>query len=178
MTYSPGASAVCQEPPSLARNHRVIITPAQQAHCEALAPLLRPEDVAEAEAMLEDFSTPLHCLEASVAQSSCAWAALVDGQVDAMFGVVPFETAALEHPRGLIWFVTGQGFPRHALAFARVARPVIRALFESFGPLCNYIDARYLAAVRWAKWLGFVVGAPVPFGPKGLLFHPARLEVL
>jgi hypothetical protein len=40
----------------------------------------------------------------------------------------------------------------------------------------NFIDARYEAAVRWAKWLGFDVGAPVPYGPAGMPFHPARLE--
>jgi len=157
---------------------RVLFEPATDAHCEALAPLLRPEDVAEAEAMLEGYTTPLDCLQRSVAVSSHAWAALVDGVPDAMFGVVPFETTALERPSALIWFVTGTGFPRHALAFARVARPIIRALLEQFGPIGNFIDARYSAAVRWAKWLGFTVGEPVPFGPKGLLFHPARLGVL
>lgn len=172
----PHALPVGVEPPSCARKRTTVtFEPATKAHCAALAPLLRPEDVAEAEAMMDGYTTPLDCLERSVRASLCAWVALVDGVPDAMFGVVPFEVAALERPSALIWFVTGEGFRRHALTFARVARPVIRELFEEFGHLENHIDARYTAAVRWAKWLGFVVGPAAPFGPKGLLFHPAYL---
>jgi hypothetical protein len=75
-----------------------------------------------------------------------------------------------------MWFITGQKFIERPRAFARPARAVMAQLLERYPILVNYIDARYEAAVRWAKWLGFRVGEPVPYGPAGMPFHPARLE--
>lgn len=183
LDLSPGASAalpVGAEPPSSARQRSALdFEPATSAHCAALAPLLRPEDVAEAEAMMDSYAGPLDCLTRSVAMSKASWAAVAGSRVVAMFGVVPFETQALEPPSALIWFVTGNGFPAHALSFSKaVRRLILPALLEQYGALSNFVDARYEAAVRFARWLGFTVGEAVPFGPRGLLFHPARLEVL
>ena len=137
-------------------------------HAAALAPTLRPEDLAEVQAC--GFKNALHALHVAVEGSKVSWACLVDGEVAAMFGVG-------DGPGGeQLWFLTGQGFVQHARLFVARAKGVMRRLLEHHATLEQHIDARYQAAVRWAKWLGFEVGEPVPYGPAGQLFHPARIR--
>jgi hypothetical protein len=151
------------------------IVEATYADAAALAASLRPEDAAELAAIGEtDMTLAINrCMDAS----TVSFAAVLDGQVGAMFGCGPVRSA-LGSPDGLgwVWFITGKTFAQKPRPFARPARAVMAQLLERFPILVNYIDARYEAAVRWAKWLGFDVGAPVPYGPAGMLFHPARLE--
>lgn len=138
------------------------------AHAAALAPTLRPEDLAEVQAC--GFPDAQTALGVAVAGSKVSWACLVDGEVAAMFGIG-------DGPGGeQLWFLTGQGFVRHARLFVSRAKDVMRRLLEHHASLQNHIDARYPAAVRWARWLGFEVGEPVPYGPHGQLFHPAHIR--
>lgn len=143
--------------------------PATLEHAAELARTMRPEDVAEVAAC---GYSPLDSLRRSVSMSSSAWAIVAGGEVAALFGVVayPGEDA------GCIWFLTGQVFLKHVRAIVKMAPQVMRELLEERGCLDNVIDARYSAAVRWAKWLGFAVGEPVPYGPEGRLFHPAVIK--
>lgn len=137
-------------------------------HAAALAPTLRPEDLAEVQAC--GFEDARHALVEAVEGSTVCWACLVDGEVAAMFGVG-------DGPGGeQLWFLTGQLFVTRARLFVSRAKEVMRRLLERHADMQNHIDARYLAAVRWAKWLGFEVGDPVPYGPAGQLFHPARIK--
>lgn len=147
------------------------LLPATLEHAEALARAMRPEELAELEAAgLE----PLEAVEMSMRKSDASFAVLVDGQVGAMFGVGPL--AGVSERVGQVWFLTGTDFPKHRRAYVRVARSAIAAMLELYPVLFNIIDARYAAAVRWAKWLGFDVGEPQPYGPAGVPFVPARLR--
>lgn len=140
--------------------------PATLEHARELAGTLRPEDAAE---VLACGYSPLEGLERSVRMSSRAWAIVAGGEVAALFGVFGYSG----EDAGCIWFLTGQVFLKNWRAVARVAPAVMRELLEGCGCLDNVIDARYSAAVRWARWLGFQVGTAVPYGPEGRLFHPA-----
>lgn len=139
---------------------------ATELHAIALAPDLRPEDLAEVLACGRHGA--LDALVYSVQLSTACWAAVADGEVAAMFGLCPGDE---------VWFLTGHGFRRHRRAFIRAAPFVLAELLARSGRLGNWIDARYSAAVRWAKWLGFEVAPAVPYGPTGALFHPARYIV-
>lgn len=134
---------------------------------------LCPEELAELRA-LEPGRTPLEALQRSMRDSDASWAAVAGGEVGAMFGVGPL--AGVSQDVGQVWFLTGEAFRRRPLPFARVARQVVGVMLEFYPVLFNAIDARYAAAVRWAEWLGFDVGAPQPFGPAGVLVVPARLR--
>lgn len=137
-------------------------------HALELAKTLRPEDLAEVQAC--GFLDAVQALNLAIAGSKVSWACLVDGRVAAMFGVG-------DGPGGeQVWFLTGRLFLEHARLFVSRAKEVMRRLLEHHAQLQNHIDARYPAAVRWAKWLGFEVGEPVPYGPHGQLFHPAHIR--
>lgn len=148
---------------------------ATRAHAEALAELLRPEDVAEVVAF--GYATGRDALIASLESSEEAFSALTDdGEVLAMWGVIPLRQTMLGEVGALIWFLSGRGFPRYAKTLSKAARIAVRVLGERYGTLGNYIDARYEAAVRFARWVGFQVGEPVPVGPHGHLFRGAILR--
>lgn len=144
-------------------------------HAMQLGDNLRPEDRAELEAI--GATDPHRALVNYLKGSGVAFAAVLNGEVGAMFGTAPVDSA-LSAPEGLaaVWMLTGRKFAEKPRAFIRPARGMLQLLLERHHILVNYIDARYEAAVRWAKWLGFVVGSPVPYGPAGMPFHLARLE--
>lgn len=148
------------------------IKPATRVHCVRLARQLRAEDRAELTAI--GMPNPRLALEACLRASTLAFTLEVDGEIGAMVGCGPAVGAPSRI--GWVWFLTGEPFKAHPRPYMRVARRVTRQLLERYPVLVNLIDARYEAAVRWAKWLGFSVGTPVPHGPAGMPFHPARLE--
>lgn len=149
-------------------------------HARALAPLLRPEDVAEVVAA--GYANGLEAVEASVREAEIAWAVMVrhDGQeeVAALYGARGIGRASmLTGPEvGEIWFLTGRRFPKHPRAMMGVARLAMKLMLRSYPVLFNVIDARYEAAVRWARWLGFTVWPALPYGPQGLPFHLAVIH--
>ena len=156
----------------------VSVVPVTDAHLQQLAPHLRPADVAEVDASCG--LAPLEALRASVAVSEEAWAGLVDGEVVAVFGVAPAAGAAsslLTGPEAhVVWLLTGMAVHKHAVTFARCSRLVLAALLSRYPALCNAVDARNRAALRWATWLGFGVGTPAPFGVAQLPFVPIGID--
>lgn len=148
-----------------------VIRQAEEHDAFELVRVMRDEDAAEC------FAGGVHPLEAvqhSMRTSDASWSVLVGGELVAMFGVGPL--AGVSELVGQVWFLTGEGFSRHRRACVRAARPAIAVMLQFYPVLFNIIDARYAAAVRWAKWLGFDVGEPQPFGPAGVPFVPARLR--
>ena len=112
---------------------------------------------------------PTTALWKSIEISEGCWTLLLDGQPAAIFGTVPCEGGAI------VWLLTSTLVEKHPLAFLRLSRHVVDALVARYGALVNAIDARYTTAIRWAKWLGFRVGPPEPFGVAGLPF--CRIEI-
>jgi hypothetical protein len=150
---------------------KVEIVPATEAHAHELAPSLRPADAAEVKA--SGGFEPLDALLASLGVSEVASTLLIDGKVAAIFGVAPahFDVEG-EGVRdvGVVWLLGGTALFEAPLSFLRRCRPVVREFLERYPLLMNAIDARYEKALRWAKWLGFQVMEPVPFGFEGRPF--------
>jgi hypothetical protein len=137
-----------------------------------LADVMREADVAECEAI---GGHPLDHLIASLDASAVAYTVRFDGEVAAMYGAGPADDTTL-CSRGVAWLLTGRRVAQHPKAFLKLCRPAVAELLGLYPVLENAIDARYAAAVRWAKWLGFVVEPAVKLGPAGALFHHVRLE--
>ncbi|HWV38855.1 MAG TPA: hypothetical protein VN033_10315 [Vulgatibacter sp.] len=142
--------------------------PAAPAHVDELAPKLRPADAAEV--LASGGFTPREALEESVRASAHAFAALFDGEVAGMWGVVDGPGC------GIVWALTGPAVERHPKAFLRHSRVAVGVLLRHYPALVNYVDARYAAALRWVRRLGFEVGPPETFGAAGLLFHRILLR--
>lgn len=144
------------------------ILPATEAHCLALAERMRPADAREV--MRSGGNTPVDAVVLSMQASQEAWAALEDGAVLAVFGVVPLAGV------GVCWSLTSTEVDARPLTFWRASKEVIRDLRTRWPHLFNFIDADYDAAIRWARRLGFSVSEPVPFGVAQLPFCRVELR--
>lgn len=147
----------------------VRIFPASTADAEALAPLLRPEDAYEAWAL--EGAEPVDALMRSLRESSKAWAATVDGEPAALWGVVP---VGLLTGTGIAWMLTGRAVEKAKWTFLRECRDRLVEIQREYPVLINVVHARYVRAVRWAMWLGFDVSRPFVYGPAGEPF--VRIE--
>jgi hypothetical protein len=142
---------------------RVTIVPGTLALAQELGPLLRDGDVQEGLALgLE----PRQALIDSFRESDVSWAALFDGEVASMCGVVSIARTTLgDSGEGIVWMLSGRACSARPKAFLRTSRAVVDVLLQHYRTLANVIDARYEGALRWARWLGAEVSEPQPFGP-------------
>ena len=151
-----------------------IVTPTP-AHVEELALTMRAADRLEVEAL--GFASPREALEASLEVSAMSGAALIGGEIAALFGVAEAPGSSFLTPTGVAWLLTGAVVDRHPLTFWRASKMVVRELAHCFPRLINDVDARYLSALSYLRRLGFRVLPPVPHGVHGELFHPVVLGV-
>jgi hypothetical protein len=159
-----------------ARGVAVQIVPATTAHAHELAPRMRPAEVDEVRA--SGRHSPLGALLAGLEVSSLRFAALFDGEVACMWGVVPMRRSSLVGRIGAVWLLTSDLVERHPKAFWRGCKAELPRLFGPGGYdlLVNAIDCRHERAVRWARRLGFPLEAPQAFGAEDLPFHWFRLS--
>lgn len=126
-----------------------------------LAPRLREADVNEVLAL--GFRNSLAALEASFYSSDAVFTGLIDGVPAMMFGV----GAPLFAESGTVWALGTDTLTAHPREMLVYGRRKIRELLEEFPVLENWCDARYHAAHRWLKRLGFTLSDPEPHGPHG-----------
>jgi hypothetical protein len=127
---------------------------------------MRPEDVAECEAA---GLTPFEALSRSVELSEVAVATFFQGELGAIWGAGPVDLPG-EGPAGMVWMLSGPAVAKRRKDFLRECRRAVERLLERHEVLFNFVDSRYLAALRWAKWLGFEVG-PAEAAGDGIPFH-------
>jgi hypothetical protein len=133
-----------------------------------LAEVMRDADKAECEAL--GGGTPLDHLLKSLEVSSVAYTLRFNGEVAAMYGAGPLDDTLL-CARGVAWLLTGRAVARYPKAFWKHSLLGVGQLLSEFATLEQAIDARYEAALRWARRLGFTVGPALPLGPKASPFH-------
>jgi hypothetical protein len=140
---------------------------ARPADIEALAPNLRPPDVAEIRAA--SGLAPEAGLKRSFAFSTHVWAARHEGNgVVAVWGVGPLSLTA---GKGCPWLLASPAFDRLGRQIVGLSRPLLGHMRAAYPQLENHVDARNRRAVRWLGWLGFVVEPPAPWGVEGRPFH-------
>jgi hypothetical protein len=101
----------------------------------------------------------------AIDRSAECYSGLVDGVLFSIFGVVPSTLLGRTASPWLLSTVDSK--PKYLLKFTK---PVLQHWLTVWDCLENYVDARYAASLRWAKWAGFDVEAPIPYGPQGLPF--------
>lgn len=139
---------------------------------DAQALVLRPSDLAEAEAWSHD--PPAKTVEDSIRHSSEAWAGLADGELVCLFGVAPLTLIGVT---GVPWLMGSVTIERHQRAFLRRNRNFIDRWQAEYPVLRNFVDSRNTTSQRWLRWLGFRIDPPVPYGVSGLPFHPFERTV-
>ena len=149
----------------------VLIRELQDGDCEYLAAHLRQADRDEIDACgVED---PLAALCFCAATSTQSWVGTVNGRVACVFGV---GAISILGGIGSPWMLGTDDITRHPGAFIKHSLPYIRAMLAAYPRLENHVDARNTKAVRWLKRAGFTLHEPVPYGPKGMLFHPFEMR--
>ncbi|HDL6893861.1 hypothetical protein ACLMPK_01225 [Yersinia enterocolitica] len=150
---------------------RVEIVSATQEHAVALLPNVRQADIDEfyAAALL----SPDDVIQRSMSASTVCFAGLVDGEVIALFGVVP---ASILTGFGVPWLVATDSLERYQLTFLRHCKPTVRYMLSIYPRLENYVDTRNIVAKRWLHWLGFTIDDAIPYGTFKLPFHHFELR--
>ena len=134
---------------------------------DALALVLRQADREEVEALTG--RDPREALVESVERSAAAWAALANGELVCLFGVVPMSLVGVT---GIPWLLGSDAVTRYGRPFLRRNRAYLREMLREFPVLRNVVDARNTVSIRWLGWLGFTLGTPEPMGVCGLPFIP------
>lgn len=132
--------------------------PATLEHAVEVGVHLRAEDAREVAAF--GFG-PIDAVVESFKNSLWRRAGIVGGQVAAVWGVTGTPMGVV----GVPWLMTTPAIlDVSPLVFARIYRGEVAEMLRRFPVLENYVDARYLGAVRMLKLAGFHLDAPIPFG--------------
>ncbi len=135
------------------------IVSATMDHAEAIE--LRPGDAREIAA---HGVSKMEGLRVSLGRSLWADAYIADGEVAAILGC---GMSSLLGGHATPWLITGRPVDGHKKNFLRLTKARIDELRREYPVMVNWIHAPYAESLRWAKWLGFTVEAPVPLGPFG-----------
>jgi stage V sporulation protein SpoVS len=132
----------------------ITMLPSTEDDARELAPLLRAEDRAEVLAL---GVAPVDGLLQSLAAAREAWTYRDDGRIICMAGVAPLS---LIGSTGIPWLLGSPLVVAHRRAFMVETRRMVARWLDWFPVLRNVVDARYQAAIRWLRWLGFTIGEP------------------
>lgn len=112
---------------------------------------------------------PWETLRRSLAYSTSAVAADLDGRLLALFGLAP---VGMLSDTASPWCLATPALETKAGMLTRVARGYFRAAQRDYPRLVNYVDARNLPSIAWLKIMGFTLSPePVPFGWAQLPFY-------
>jgi len=149
------------------------VVTARRRHIDELLSIgLRQADVDELWASSK--ATPEDALIRSYEKATVTWSILLDDRCIGMFGVGGLNILS---PVGMPWMLASDMIrdKRVWRRFLREGREYwIDNMHDLYPVLVNWIDARNTVSLRWAKWVGFRVFEPEPFGPFGMPFH--RIE--
>ncbi|MBT9467217.1 MAG: hypothetical protein IV113_24630 [Hydrogenophaga sp.] len=93
---------------------------------------------------------------------------LVNGEVAAIFGLVPLSMTA---GTGAPWLLGTDLVTEHRRALMREVPPYIAAMLRAYPHLKNLVHADNDFAVRWLRRAGFLLHDPKPHPVTGAPFH-------
>lgn len=131
---------------------RVTIANATQDDAEAMAAMLNPFQVKLIIALGD--KTVLDCVNRSFGGSTAAWSGRVDNELVAMWGVYPLEGGC-----GYPWLYSTPRLMRLPKTAYVVAHHAIKEMLALYPRLFGVVDSRFPESVRFARHLGFSVGA-------------------
>ena len=144
------------------------IVPARFEHVAELALTMRTAD--RDEVIAQTGAHPALALGISLGNSDAAWAGTINGKVACVFGVS--DAGDVSGDIGMPWMLGSDLIVDHQRLFLRHCADCVEIMQTLFPVLKNHVDQRNTVAIRWLKWLGFVILPTVPHGPFKLPFHP------
>jgi ribosomal protein S18 acetylase RimI-like enzyme len=128
------------------------IVPARLVHVGPIATRMREADRIECAALGR---TPKEGLRIGLRTSLAPLTALVDGQAEAMLGIVP---GSLIRGSGTAWMLATDAMYRQRRALVAFGRDVLSWLAADFREVGNIVAADNERAIRFLRFLGFRVG--------------------
>ena len=144
---------------------KILLVAPTEEHVEELASNMRDGDRLEC---LAGYSDPRPAIWDSLALAEKAWTGVLPtGEVVFIGGV---------SSSGRVFILSTNVVTKYPLEYIRITRELLRRVAKEMGCLVGYIDCRYKATLRWAKWLGFELDTqhPIPVGLDQVEFIPCR----
>jgi hypothetical protein len=123
----------------------VEIVPATEEHAAMLGRDLRAQDLASGRNATD-------AVKDCMSVSRAAWAAVEDGRVVCLWGIV---CPSLLGSQAEIWLLCGRRIEAHVVPFLRQAREFVAEMQQQYPRLEANVAVRNRAALRFAGWLGF-----------------------
>lgn len=151
------------------RSMGLTVVPATKRHAREVGRAMCASDRAEVYA--SGRMTPEQAARVSINLSpGAAWAVYLGPDLLCVFGIRTFPSG-WDSP----WLLSTSHLERYPFTFWRASRVVMGTLRSQHPQMVQMIYAKYKAALRWAKRLGFKVGSPEPFGPAKEFFCQVTL---
>lgn len=117
--------------------------------------------------------TPAEVLDELSASSGQAWSAIVDGHVEAIFGLC---TAWSSNVPATPWLVGAMGLRRRKRMFWKASRAGLALMLQHAPHLHGYIGAEHRTTIEWLRRLGFKIAGPhlMPTGIPCVSFDLTR----
>ncbi|GHT01475.1 hypothetical protein AGMMS50276_29550 [Synergistales bacterium] len=132
----------------------IAFEPLRKKHV-VIAQYLREADKKEIEDMARvcDYEnmTPEMAVEYSIKATPFGYAAFVNGELAAIFGI------SGEPPSGNIWLLGTDKITDHPLAFYFESKRVFLGISIEFDELYNWVGVENTLTLRWLEWLGFEI---------------------
>lgn len=110
---------------------------------------LRDED--KQEVLAAGNETCEYALRQSFARSTVRLSLDINGDLSAMFGIVP--DSLLGHSAN-VWMLGAPGMKRIRKTFVKKSREMIADFVRMYPVLWNVVDSRYVSSIRWLKSCG------------------------
>jgi hypothetical protein len=141
-------------------------------HVEAVAMDLRVSDFDELFAATG--KSPYYDVVDSWVMSHRRW--VVFNKNDQAVAVLGVRAEAMFSDYGIPWLLGTKGLDKMKKFFVKYSKMIINEIKKDFKFLYNYVDTRYLKAIRWLLWCGFTVEDAAPSGAFGYPFHRFYME--
>lgn len=146
--------------PPVSPSGRITYRPATPEDAAELTPKLRQSDIAEM--ALTWTGSPETRLAESVRVSDESWALLIDGQIEAVFGLVRYPEWSVP------WMRCSAAVGLHARELLAHGHAWLNSVRDPRAPFANTVAASNAEAHKMLVRLGFVIGDTAPEqGPPG-----------
>lgn len=142
------------------------ITAVEPSDAQYIAPNIRPQDLAEMQAVLgEDVNAALALATAIARSDRLCWLVFEDDTPLFVLGCAATEWPGIGSP----WLIATTAARPGTLT--KITKLHIPDMLRVYDMLVNYVDARNTASLDWLAHLGFQLGPPMLYGVQGRPFH-------
>ena len=102
--------------------------------------------------------------------------AIVFHEEDKILGIAGVVERSVVGGMASPWLLTSIYALNYPRTILKETKYYVNKWADDYDTLISYIDSRYDTSLRWAKWAGFTIHPPVPYGINGELFNPIEIR--